>query len=143
MLKKIFPYCSPLASFSLGGNTSGPKLNGNNSPIVRTIYPPSRLNMKIGVSSSRNSRRNCRHMPHGEQCSFMSVATATARNEPRVYPECTAVPNATRSAHVPTGYEAFSTLAPVMTVVVEAEAEAEAEEGRGWTRSEAPTRKRE
>jgi hypothetical protein len=38
-----------------------------------------------------------------------------------------AVPNATRSAHVPTGYEAFSTLAPVKN-------------SPDWERRAAPTR---
>lgn len=54
-------------SSSFGGKTSGPKLNGNNSPIVLTINLPSLLNMKMGVSRDKNSRRNWRHMPQGEQ----------------------------------------------------------------------------
>lgn len=43
---------------SRGGRTSGPKLNGSSSPMVRTMYLPSLLNMKMGVSRPRNSRRN-------------------------------------------------------------------------------------
>lgn len=61
---------SPSLSFfscSLGGSTSGPKLKGNSSPIVRTMYLPSLLNMKMGVSRLKNSLKNCLHMPQGEQ----------------------------------------------------------------------------
>ena len=42
-----------------------------------------------------------------------SDATATARISPRRTPAATAVPTATRSAQIPAGYAAFSTLAPV------------------------------
>ena len=97
---------SPSLSFfncSLGGSTSGPKLRGNSSPIVLTINLPSLLNMKIGVSKFKNSLKNCLHIPHGEQKSSISVATPTALKEPSLCPWMTAVPNATRSAQVPTG----------------------------------------
>jgi len=90
-------------SCSLGGSTSGPKLSGSSSPIVLTIHFPSLLNMKMGVSSARNSRKNCLHIPHGEQKSSMSVVTPTALKLPMRWPAITAVPMATRSAHVPTG----------------------------------------
>jgi hypothetical protein len=70
--------CSPVLSVSRGGSLSGPKLRGNSSPMVLTMNLPSFVNMNIGVSSSRNSRRNWRHMPQGEQKSSMSVATPTA-----------------------------------------------------------------
>ena len=42
-----------------------------------------------------------------------SDATATARIPPGRTPAATAVPTATRSAQIPAGYAAFSTLAPV------------------------------
>lgn len=41
------------------------------------------------------------------------MATATALISPYLTPSTTAIPRATRSAHVPTGYDAFSILAPV------------------------------
>ena len=78
---------SPSLSFfscSLGGSTSGPKLNGSNSPMVRTMYLPSLLNMKMGVSKFKNSLKNCLHIPQGEQKSSMSVATPTALKEPNL-----------------------------------------------------------
>lgn len=53
---------------------------------------------------------NCLHMPQGLAGGLISVATAMARNF--LMPLVTAVPKATRSAHVPTGYAAFSTFAP-------------------------------
>jgi hypothetical protein len=61
------------------------------------------------------------------------------------YPKCTAVPMATRSAQVPTGYAAFSMFAPVRTW----EDGYEVDEGFGagdvldGSRRDAPTRKRE
>lgn len=44
---------------------------------------------------------NCRHMPQGLAGGEMFVATATALKSR--CPSVTALPNATRSAHVPTG----------------------------------------
>ena len=41
----VLSSCTFLIS-SLGGSTSGPKLSGNNSPMVLTIHAPSLLNMK-------------------------------------------------------------------------------------------------
>jgi len=129
---------SPSLSFfscSLGGSTSGPKLNGNNSPMVLTMYLPSLLNIKIGVSKLRNSLKNCLHIPHGEQKPSISVATPTALKDPSVWPWITAVPKATRSAQVPTGYAAFSTFAPTMM---------EGSDVVDWCRRrDAPTRKSE
>lgn len=55
---------------------------------------------------------NCLHIPQGDAPGVISVATATALNDR--CPAAMAVPKATRSAQVPTGYEAFSTLTPVM-----------------------------
>ena len=46
---------------------------------------PSRVNMYTGMSSGQNSRRNCRHMPHGEVGWGASVVTARAR-KPDVWP---------------------------------------------------------
>lgn len=76
-------------------------------------------------------------MPHGLAGVAASVATATAR-KPR-WPATTAVCSATRSAHVVTGYEAFSTLAPEMIWEEMSEEEGSGEEGR----SAQPTRKEE
>lgn len=67
--------------------------------------PPSGL-------TSQNSLMYCLHMPQGLAGGEMSVATARARMSPRRAPSTTAVPRAVRSAHVPTGYAAFSTFAP-------------------------------
>lgn len=87
---------------------------------VFTTWCPSLLNMKTGISSPQNSLMNWRHIPHGLAGSVAFVATANALNAPARRPEDIAVPMATRSAQVPTGYAAFSTLAPeiVLPVVV-------------------------
>ena len=66
-------------------------------------------NTARNVSTGRPSKRseaavkthNCLHMPQGLAGGEMSVATAMARKSRT--PEVTAVPKATRSAHVPTG----------------------------------------
>jgi hypothetical protein len=58
----------------------------------------------------QGSTNNCLHIPHGLAGGLISVATATALN--LICPCVTAAPNATLSAHVPTGYDAFSTFAP-------------------------------
>lgn len=113
--------------------------------MVLTMNFPSLLNMKTGVSNPRNSRRYCLHIPHGLQKSSMSVETPMALKDPMRWPICTAVPMATRSAHVPTGYEAFSMLAPFTMcvegyVVAEALGDGEMVECRS---REAPTRNRE
>lgn len=67
--------------------------------------------MYTGMSVSQNSRMNCLHIPHGELGGLTSVATPIARN--LVFPSVIAFTSAVRSAQIPTGYEAFSTLAPV------------------------------
>ena len=105
MLHAVFALSSSwfFLNSSRGGSTSGPKLSGSSSPMVLTIHLPSLLNMKMGVSSFKNSRRNCLHIPHGEQKSSMSVVTPTALKLPMRWPAMTAVPMATRSAQVPTG----------------------------------------
>lgn len=83
-------------------------------------------------------------MPQGLAGGLMSVATATARK--LRYPSVTAFPKATLSAQVPTGYDAFSTLAPLMYAVAVAVAEPEPGAGSeppSWgatTSSVAPTR---
>jgi hypothetical protein len=86
------------------------------SSSVLITNSPSRSNMIMGVSGSQNSLMNCLHIPHGlaglPGAEF--VATARALRSPYFRPCTTAVPRATRSAHVPTGYAAFSTLAPMM-----------------------------
>ena len=55
-------------------------------------------------------------MPQGLHGLSVFVATAIALKAPSRSPDAIAVPNATLSAHVPTGYAAFSTLAPVIAV---------------------------
>ena len=82
--------------------------------------------------TSQNSLKNCLHIPQGLAGGVMSVATAMARMSPFFAPYIisqtirsrrwnrhseyctwiTAVAIVTRSAHVPTGYAAFSTFAP-------------------------------
>ena len=102
------------------------------SPTVIIIWLPSASNIITGTVAAQNSARNCLHMPHGEQnddaddvvvvvvvellfllAPGRSDATATARIPPGRTPAATAVPSATRSAHMPTGKAAFSTFAPV------------------------------
>lgn len=93
------------------------------SPTVIIIWLPSASNMITGTVAAQNSAMNCLHMPQGEQnadadadaddvvvdaLSFLlepgrSDATAMALIPPGRTPAATAVPNATRSAHVPTG----------------------------------------
>jgi len=90
------------------------------SAIVIVLVSPSQLCMTTGMSCSQNSLMNCLHMPHGLQNSLMSVATAIALMSPYLTPCTIAVPRATRSAQVPTGYEAFSTLAPLMSLSFQA-----------------------
>ncbi|KAF3075799.1 hypothetical protein CFAM422_002363 [Trichoderma lentiforme] len=67
-------------------------------------------NSRMLQPSDRTRTHNCLHIPHGLAGGLISVATAIARNV--LMPLVTAVPKATLSAHVPTGYDAFSTLAP-------------------------------
>ena len=102
-------------------------------PSVNTSHLESMSNMKTGMSSSQNSRMNWRHMPHGELGGdFMSVDTPSARKPrlPSVYARVflaaarrahggvrtMALDSAVRSAQMPTGYDAFSTLPPVTHV---------------------------
>lgn len=100
------------------------------SSNVRTTKFSSPSNIITGTSNPQNSRilpkisnhsfftsslqtHNCLHIPQGLAGGHTSVATATALNA-LTPPSVTAFPKATRSAHVPTGYDAFSTLAPVV-----------------------------
>jgi hypothetical protein len=53
-------------------------------------------------------------MPHGGVGSFASVAIAIASKVRS--PRATAHANAPRSAHIPAGYAAFSTLQPSVTL---------------------------
>jgi hypothetical protein len=58
---------------------------------------------------------NCRHIPHGDEGGLMSVATASARivgMDGRAN-EATHGASAQRSAQMPTGVDAISTLEPV------------------------------
>ena len=79
------------------------------------LTSPSPSMRSTGMVGSQNSPMNCLHIPHGLAGSPDGVLVATARAliVPYLAPAATAVPNAHRSAHVPTGKEAFSTLTPV------------------------------
>src|SRR6478672_8418186 len=67
-------------------------------------------------------------MPHGGVGTSASVTMTRASNS--LIPRATAAPTATRSAHEPAGYDAFSTLHPSTTIPFDAS-------------SAAPTRNRE
>lgn len=77
-------------------------------------------NMNIGVSSKQNSRINCLHIPHGLAGGLTSLLTATARTSGIAGRAklATSAARAQRSAHVPTGVDATSTLAPAKRVCV-------------------------
>lgn len=73
--------------------------------------------LELQNGPSHNPTHNCLHIPQGLAGGDMSVATPSALNMPILKPPAvlvTALPKATRSAQVPTGYAAFSTLAPSM-----------------------------
>ena len=66
--------------------------------------------MMTGMSP-QNSQSSCRHGPQGGVGSAVSATTAMARKARS--PSESALNSATRSAHMVSPYEAFSTLQPV------------------------------
>lgn len=73
------------------------------------------------TSSSQNSLINCLHIPHGLAGGLMSVLTAIALifGKSGLSNDATSGANAHRSAHVPTGVLATSTLLPVKNTLSE------------------------
>jgi hypothetical protein len=68
------------------------------------------MTIKLG----ENSSNTCRHIPQGGVGSSASVAMAMATKHR--FPRATAADTALRSAHIPAGNEAFSTLHPSETL---------------------------
>src|SRR5205807_4224642 len=66
--------------------------------------------MVTAAGSAANSRKTWRQPPHGELGGDVSVHTATASSFSA--PASTAAAIALRSAHTPSGYDAFSTFTP-------------------------------
>lgn len=80
-------------------------IEAQTSSIDMKLTVPSTSIRSTGVVGSQNSTMNCLHIPHGHAGlpGGVFVATAMALIAPYLTPAATAVPNAQRSAHVPTG----------------------------------------
>jgi len=89
---------------------------GNNSDMSHRASAPPRVTLSTG-SAGANSNNTCRQIPHGGVGTSASVAITRASNS--LSPRATAAPTATRSAHEPAGYDAFSTLHPSTTIPFE------------------------
>src|ERR687887_2131571 len=89
------------------------KGSGRSWDSFQTLRSPS-LPSATTVISGLNSKRNCRHCPHGGtgESPGPEMAMASIRGAP----EETAATAATRSAQMPTGEDAFSTFAPRNTL---------------------------
>src|SRR5690606_7362513 len=88
---------------------AGVKGFGSRASSVQRVTRPA-PSIETTVIPGANSASACRQIPQGGVASGASVATATAVNSR--CPATTAAPRATRSAQVPAGYDAFSTLQP-------------------------------
>ena len=94
-----------------GADLPGPRSERRTTPeelvrVIVTTRPPFR-------KTTRSTPISCSHWrqpPHGD-----AVIAATAKSPGR-YPSATARENAVRSAHTPSGYAAFSTFTPSITL---------------------------
>ncbi len=73
----------------------------HNPAIPSALFTAKQTNKQKFTWVKRTVTHNCLHMPQGLAGGEISVATATALNF--LWPSVTALPNATRSAQVPTG----------------------------------------
>jgi hypothetical protein len=89
---------------------------GNRSDMSHRASAPPRVTLSTGRAGA-NSNNTCRQIPHGGVGTSASVAITRASNS--LSPRATAAPTATRSAHEPAGYDAFSTLHPSTTIPFE------------------------
>src|SRR5262249_33436929 len=89
--------------------SSGPKPCTSRSARRHSVRPPVRP-CETTVMPGLNSYRTCRHAPQGGVGVGLEDVTATAST--RRAPAATAEAHATRSAHIASPYEAFSTFAP-------------------------------
>ena len=105
---KVF-LCKTISPVHRRSSECGVNAFGNSSSSVQRASRPSRVNATT-TRCGENSSMTCRQIPHGGVGSSASVAITTASK--LRFPRATAADTALRSAQIPAGNEAFSTLQP-------------------------------